>query len=178
MFLLLFNIRRTPMTSTNIIAEDFKHGKNFKIGHHCIIQEGCVVGDDVTIEHFVLLKKGTVIGDSVYVDSYVKSSGDNKVGSNVTLRFNATIAREVIVEDDVFVSPNVMTIFSTHSGEKKGGTVMGKGSFIGTNAVIGPNVQIGEGAVVGSMAYVSTDLDANGIYTGIPAKFVKWRKNK
>lgn len=166
------------MIETNIIAEDFQHGKNFKIGHHCIIQEGCIVGDNVTIEHFVLLKKGTIIGDNVYVDSYVKSSGDNQIGSNVTLRFNATIAREVTVEDDVFVSPNVMTIFSTHKGEKKGGTVMGKGSFIGTNAVIGPNVKIGERAVVGSMAYVSSDCVANGIYTGIPAEFVKMRNGQ
>ena len=161
--------------STNVIAQDFKHGKNFKIGHHCIIQEGCVVGDNVVIEHFVLLKKGTIIGDNVYVDSYVKSSGDNKIGSNVTLRFNATIAREVIVGDDVFISPNVMTIFSTHKGEKKGGTLIDDGAFIGTASVLGPNITIGKKCVIGSMSYVSKDCEANSIYTGIPAKFVRNR---
>lgn len=158
---------------SNIIAENFKHGKNFKIGDYCIIHEDCVVGDNVTIENYVLLKKGTIIGDNVFVDSYVKSSGSNKIGSNITLRFNSTIAREVTVEDDVFISPNVMTIFSTHEGEKKGGTVIGKGAFIGTNAVLGPRVNIGENTTVGAMSYVAKDCDANSIYIGIPARKVK-----
>ena len=161
---------------SNIIAPDFKHGKNFKIGHHCIIQEGCEVGDDVTIEHFVLLKKGTKIGSNVYVDSYVKSSGSNRIGSNVTLRFNSTIAREVTVGDDVFISPNVMTIYSTHEGEKKGGTDIGDGAFIGTNAVLGPRVKIGKHTVVGAMSYVIKDCEDNAIYVGIPAKKVKDRE--
>ena len=162
--------------NSNLIADDFKHGKNLKIGSFCIIQEGCEVGDNVIIENFVLLKKGTIIGDNVFVDSYVKSSGSNRIGSNVTLRFNATIAREVIVEDDVFISPNVMTIFSTHRGEKKGGTVIGKGSFIGTNAVIGPNVTIGEGTVIGALAYVGKDCEPNSVYVGIPAKKLSQKK--
>jgi UDP-2-acetamido-3-amino-2,3-dideoxy-glucuronate N-acetyltransferase len=159
----------------NIIAADFKHGANFKIGHHCIIHEACEVGDNVTIENFVLLKQGTKIGHNVFVDSYVKSSGDNSIGSNVTLRFNATIAREVRVEDDVFISPNVMTIFSTHEGQKRGGTVIGKGAFIGTSAVLGPHVNVGEGAVVGALSYVHADCEANCIYTGIPAEKKKSR---
>ena len=160
---------------TNVIADDFKHGKNLKIGDFCIIHEDCEVGDNVTIENFVLLKKGTKIGSNVYVDSYVKSSGSNRIGSNVTLRFNATIAREVTVEDDVFISPNVMTIYSTHEGERRGGTHVGKGAFIGTNVVLGPNVSVGENTVVGAMSYVSRDCDANAIYTGIPAKKLRDR---
>lgn len=165
------------MEDTNVISKDFKHGKNFKIGHHCIIQEGCEVGDDVIIENFVLLKKNTKIGSNVYVDSYVKSSGDNKIGSNVTLRFNATIAREVHVDDNVFISPNVMTIFSTHEGVKKGGTHIEKNAFIGTGAVIGPNIKVGQNAVVGTLAFVNSDCKPNGIYVGIPAKFIKMRKS-
>ena len=165
----------TAIAASNEIAGDFVHGKNFKIGHHCIIQEGCIVGDNVTIENFVLLKKGTIIGDNVFVDSYVKSSGANRIGSNVTLRFNATIAREVTVEDDVFIAPNVMTIFSTHEGQKRGGTVIGKGAFIGTNAVLGACVQIGPRAVVGAMSYIGQDCEADTVYAGIPGKAIKKR---
>lgn len=161
--------------NSNIIAPDFKHGKNFKIGDFCIIHEGCEVGDNVIIENFVLLKKGTKIGDNVFVDSYVKSSGSNHIGSNVTLRFNATIAREVTIEDDVFISPNVMTIFSTHEGEQKGGTVIEKGAFIGTNAVLGSQVKIGENTVIGSMSYVNKDCEANAIYAGTPVRKVRSR---
>ena len=156
-----------------IVAEDFKHGQNFSMGNYCIIQEGCEVGDDVKLEHFVLLKKCTKIGNNVFVDSYVKSSGDNQIGSNVTLRFNATIAREVSVEDNVFISPNVMTIYTDHQGKAHPGTVIGKGVHIGTNAVIGHAVKIVPGAVVGAMAYVIRDIDSPGIYVGIPANKIK-----
>lgn len=156
-----------------IVADDFKHGKNFSMGNYCIIQEGCEVGDNVRLEHFVLLKKETKIGDNVYVDSYVKSSGNNQVGSDVTLRFNATIAREVTVEDGVFISPNVMTIYSDHKGQAHPGTVIGKGSHIGTNAVIDHGIKIAPGSVVGAMALVTHDIESPGIYVGIPAKKIK-----
>jgi len=45
------------------IADDFKHGKNFKCGSFVKIENNVVVGDDVTIENYVLLKTGTRIGN-------------------------------------------------------------------------------------------------------------------
>lgn len=157
----------------NVVAIDFKHGKNFSIQNFCVIEEGCIVGDNVTIGNYVYLKKGTIVGNDVYIDSYVKSSGSNKIGNNVTLRFNATIAREVTIEDSVFISPNVMTIYSTHKGEKKGGTIIGENAHIGTNCVLGPNVKVGKNAVIGAMSFVNADCEAEEIYVGIPAKRVK-----
>ncbi len=153
-----------------VVAADFEHGENCSMGNYCIIQEGCKIGDNVRLEHFVLLKKGTIIGDDVYVDSYVKSSGGNRVGSRVTLRFNATIAREVTVEDDVFISPNVMTIYKTYEGQAVPGTVIGEGCHVGTSAVIGPAVKIAPGSVVGAMTFVTRDIETPGVYVGIPAK--------
>jgi UDP-2-acetamido-3-amino-2,3-dideoxy-glucuronate N-acetyltransferase len=152
------------------IADDFVCGKNFVCGFCVKIESGVVVGDDVVIENFVLLKKGTRIGNNVFVDSYVRSSGSNYIGNNVTLRFGSTIAREVTVEDGVFISPNVMTIYSTHKGEKVPGTVIGAGSHIGTAAVLGPGVKIAPKTVIGAMAYVSKDCKEPGIYVGIPAR--------
>jgi len=156
-----------------IVAKDFKHGENLSMGNYCVIEEGCEVGDNVRLGHFVLLKKGTKIGNNVFVDSYVKSSGSNKIGSNVTLRFNATIAREVTVEDDVFISPNVMTIYSDHKGVPHPGTIIGKGCHIGTNAVINHGVKIAPGTVIGSLSLVAKDISSPGIYVGIPAKKLK-----
>jgi len=120
-----------------------------------------------------LLKKGTRIGNNCYVDSYFRSSGDNRIGNNVTLRFGSTIAREVYVDDGVFISPNVMTIYSKHTGERGTGTYIKNKAFIGTAAVIGPNVTIGEGVVIGANAYVSKDCLEEGIYVGVPAKKIK-----
>ena len=153
-----------------IIGSNVILGKNVIVGDNCIIKDDCIVGEKTKIEHFVLLKKGTVIGENCYIDSYVKSSGQNKIGNNVTLRFNSTIAREVTIEDDVFISPNVMTIYSDHKGVKQGGTLIKKGSHIGTNVVINQAVIIGENVSVGAMSFVKDNCESNSIYIGIPAK--------
>ncbi len=155
------------------IANDFKHGKRFSIGGFCIIQENCSVGHNVDIQHFVLLKKGTVIGNDCYIDSYVRSSGQNKIGNNVTIRFGATIGREVTIEDNVFISPNVGTMFKDHLGGQKGGIVIGEGTFVGTNAIIGAGVKIAPKSVIGAMSLVTKDIVKAGTYVGIPAKRIK-----
>jgi UDP-2-acetamido-3-amino-2,3-dideoxy-glucuronate N-acetyltransferase len=157
----------------NSIASDFTHGENFEIGKYCVIDEGVVVGDNVRIGHFVLLKKGTRIGNDTFVDSYVRSSGSNSIGNDVTLRFGSTIARKVTVGDGTFISPNVMTVFSKHTGEQSEGTLISENCHIGTNVVIGPNVSIAPGTVVGALSYVHKSIDEAGIYVGSPAKRMK-----
>ena len=155
---------------TNEIHPSFKHGKNFKIGNFCTIEEGVEVGDNVHIEHYVLLKKGTKVGSNVLIDSYVRSSGNNCIGDNATLRYGATIAKEVTIEEGVFISPNVMTIYSTHSSDAVPGTVIGKHAYIGTAAVLGPGVKIGPEVVIGAMSYANRDCLEPGVYVGVPAR--------
>jgi len=173
------------------IHPDAKFGKNVVIGRHVIIDRGCKIGDDVIIghgsillqgcvvgngtqiDHHVLLKADTVIGKGCFIDSYVKSSGHNKIGDGVTLRFNVTICREAVVEDDVFISPNVMMIYSRHTGEKVGGIVIGARSHVGTAAVIGPGVRIVPWCTIGAMSFVNRDCNIPGTYIGIPARRVE-----
>ena len=104
-------------TECNDVDASFQHGRNFKIGRYCCIEADVVVGDDVELGYYVLLERGTRIGSGTFVDSYVRSAGDNRVGDRVTLRFGSTVARKVHIDDDAFISPNVMTIYSRHTGE-------------------------------------------------------------
>jgi len=153
-----------------IIDDGANFGANVKVGHFCIIEEGCVIGDNTRIRNYVELRRNTQVGAYCYIDSGVKTSGDCTIGDGVTLRYNAIIARGVTVEEGCFVSPNVMTIYSTHEGEARPGTVIGADSHIGTNAVIGPGVHIGRGAVVGALAFVNQDVEDGQIVVGIPAR--------
>ena len=158
---------------TNIIYDSFSAGENFKIGGFCIIEEDVQVGDNVEIGNYVLLKKGTKIGNDVFIDSYVRSSGDNEIYDGATIRFGATIARNVIVGEEAFISPNVMTIYTTHRGKSRGKTIIGARAFIGTAAVINSGVAIGKDVVIGAMTYVSKNCIEKGIYFGIPAKKIR-----
>jgi UDP-N-acetylglucosamine acyltransferase len=159
--------------ATSVIHESFKYGKNCKIGNFCTIEEDVIIGDNVDIQNYVLLRKGTIIGDNCYVDSYFRSSGDNEIGNNVTLRFGSTIARKVYVKDNVFISPNVMTVYSLPDGSKSNGTLIGEGSFIGTAAVLAPNIEIVPGVIVGANTFVNKSLLEKSIYAGNPAKKIR-----
>lgn len=155
---------------TNIIHPNFKHGKNFKIGEFNHIHEDVVVGDDVQIRSYVELRPQTIIGDGCYIDSGVKSSGQNKIGNGVILRYDAIIARNVIIEDDVFISPQVMFINIPFTEKEKKTTIIRKGAKIGTNATIGDGVEVGERVIIGAKAYVNKDCLEPGIYVGIPVR--------
>lgn len=121
----------------------------------------------------MLLKSKTKIGNNCYIDSYFRSSGENKICNNVTLRFGSTIARNVYVEDNVFISPNVMTIYSLPNGKKNTATYIRSRAFIGTAAVIAPNIVIGTGCIIGANSFVNESCYEKGVYAGNPAKLIR-----
>ena len=57
----------------------------------------------------------------------------------------------------------------------KGTVTIKKYSQVGANTVILPNITVGEGVAIGAMSLVTKDLNAWGIYAGIPAKRIKER---
>jgi UDP-3-O-[3-hydroxymyristoyl] glucosamine N-acyltransferase len=146
---------------------------NLKIGNFNIIEEDVIIGNNVTIGNYVYLARGTVIGDSCFLDSYVKSSGDNEIGDNVTLRYNATIAKKCTIGRFSYLSPNVMTIYSEPDGTVLGGISIGCNCFIGSNSTIGSGVSICDKTIVGAMSYVNKSIEEKGTYIGTPARRIK-----
>lgn len=144
----------------NCIDSTFVHGKNLQIGKYNHIHENVRVGDDVVIRSYVELRPGTMIGNGCYIDSGVKTSGGDccVIGDNVTVRFDAIIARNTIIEDDVFISPQVMFININFRGlEIDEPTIVRKGAKIGTNATVYAGVEIAEGVIIGAGAMVARD---------------------
>jgi len=157
----------------NYIHPNFKHGVNLQIGKYNHVHSDVQVGDNVQIRSFVELRPHTVIGDGCYVDSGVKSSGLCEIGNNVTIRYDAIIARNVVIEDDVFISPQVMFINIPFTDKEEKKTVVRKGVKIGTDATINDGVEIGEGVIIGAKAFVNRDCLEPGVYAGIPARKIK-----
>lgn len=154
----------------NTIHESFKHGRNFRIGEFCHIHEDVEVGDDVTIRSFVELRPRTVVGSRVYVDSGVKTSGDCRIGDDVTLRYDCIIARGVEVGDGTFIAPQLMTENLDEVRASIGGAKIGRGVFIGTNVTLASGITICDGAVIGSKANVRKSIAEKGVYVGNPAR--------
>lgn len=107
------------------------------------------------------------------------------IGKNVKLQ-NATLdcSDNIIIEDDVFFGLEVMVLTGSHDYKKRGierqtaiikaPIIIKKGAWIGSRAIILQGVIIGENAVVGAGSVVNKDVDANCLYAGVPAKFIKY----
>jgi UDP-2-acetamido-3-amino-2,3-dideoxy-glucuronate N-acetyltransferase len=154
----------------NDIAEDFQHGKNFKIGSFCKIDPDVIVGDDVFISSHVTLKSGTRIGNRVIVDDLVYSSGGNQIGNDVILRGGCGIGRGVIIEDHAYICPHVKFIVVNDKREILLGTVVGHHAFIGTDALIGFGIKIPAYTIIGAKAFVNKQIMEAATYVGCPAK--------
>lgn len=161
----------------NIIHKSFKHGKNFKVGHFCIIEEDVVVGDNVVLGHYVVLKKGTRFGNNVEFADCCATTGACWAGNNSTFRTAAVLSKSVIVEDYVFYGPGVVTNHTKHvyhgrQDMKKEQllTVLGYGSIIGTQASLIAGVHIAPLTVLGGGTVVVKDITESGVYIGNPCK--------
>ena len=174
-----------------VVGENVSIGARVKIGNMCVIEDGTVIADDVVIDHFCIigekcaigrstrirshveLRKLTKVGADCYIDSGVKSSGLNRIGDRVTLRYDAIIARGCDIQDDAYICPQVMTNNLDHNGNEVGGATIGPKCFIGTNSTIGAGIKIAERTVIGSKAMVVKTIEEAGVYVGVPAKKIK-----
>lgn len=169
--------RTVEIHPTAIVAAGASLGPGVTIGPFCNI--GCVrIGENTEIRSYVELRDGTEIGARCYIDSGVKSSGSNRIGDDVTVRYDAILARGVCVDDESFIAPQVMTINLDHLGQEIGGALIGKRCHIGTAAVLHPGIEICDDVVVGAKALVTKDCDTAGVYMGIPAKWVRSRDER
>ena len=181
------------MDGNNIIADNGKIGSNFKIGHFCIIEEGCEIGDDVSLGNYVLIKSGTklgngckvgdyckfgsnvIVGSGLYTSCYVEIRDNCVVGNNASFGSRCTISANFVIEDDVVVKYGFVATDTpdlTRNDEKVQAT-LGKGSRYGANVTIMPNVSIGKNAEIGACSQVRHDVGDNEVWFGSPAKFYR-----
>lgn len=90
---------------------------------------------------------------------------------------------KVIIEDDVFIGPNVSILtanhdFVNHKIIKSSPIHIGKNVWIGANAIILPGVKIGGTAVVGTGSVVTKDVEPFSVVAGNPVRFIKKFKQK
>lgn len=153
-----------------IIGENVRFGEDVVLGNYSIIQSNCKIGDRTEVGNFVLIKEGTAIGKDSFIDSYAISSGMNYIGNNVIVRYQAMIARGVIVEDDCYLCGGVKTIYVDHEREHVKGIVIGKGCFVGDDVIIMAGVKIAPGTVLGAGCIVTKDITEKAVYIGAPAR--------
>lgn len=165
-------ISAAAVSFDSVVAEDFRHGDNFKRGHFCVIEPDVIVGNNVHLGHNVMLKSGTRIGDNVEMADYCCTTGVCVIGNNVAIRTGSTISKGVIVDDWAFIGAGIMSSHTKHiyhgrpdAPRKQCITRIGYGAVVGSRTNLIAGVQIAPGAVVGYNSNVVCDLaEPHGLY--------------
>ena len=145
-----------------------------------VIDEGCIIGDDVNIWHFSHIMKDCTIGDHCNLGQNVVVSPHVVLGKNVKVQNNVSIYSGVICEDDVFLGPSMVftNVINPRSAVVRRGqyttTVVKKGASIGANATIVCGNSIGKFAFIGAGALVTKEVADYALLVGNPAKHIGW----
>ncbi len=75
------------------------------------------------------------------------------------------------IQDKAQIGPNCTILSISTIDGKQGKVTIKKNARVGANSVIMPGVTIGENAVVGACSFVSTNVPANEVWHGSPARF-------
>lgn len=132
-------------------------GTGTDIWQHCVVLEDAVLGNDCNVNAFCFIENDVSIGD------------------RVTIKCGVYIWDGIIIEDDVFVGPNVTFSNdkyprSKHRPENFMRTVIKRGASIGAGAVLLPGITVGESAMIGAGAVVTKDVRDGVLVLGNPAR--------
>jgi acetyltransferase-like isoleucine patch superfamily enzyme len=80
---------------------------------------------------------------------------------------------DVIIEDDVQIGSHCSIYSESTIDNKKGPIILEKNCRIGSHSTILPGIRIGENSIIGAHSLVNSNIPANVIAYGVPAKIMK-----
>lgn len=119
---------------------------------------------------------------AVFPPLYINYGKNTKIGKNVFINFGCTFLDLgcITIEDNVMLAPGVKLLSESHSlsPENRQSLIpkpihIRENAWIGANATILQGVTVGENSVVAAGAVVTTDVPANTVVGGVPAKIIK-----
>ncbi len=132
---------------------------NARIEPGAIIRDQVEIGDNAVIMMGAVINIGSVIGEGTMIDMGCVLGGRAIVGKHCHIGAGSVLAGviEPASATPVVVDDNVM---------------------IGANAVVLEGVHVGAGAVVAAGSVVVSDVPANAVVAGVPAKVIKMKDAK
>ncbi|HWR53178.1 MAG TPA: acyltransferase [Bryobacteraceae bacterium] len=148
-------------------------------GQYCVIFPDVTIGTETRLGNFVMVRSQTLIGRGCTIGSYVDIEGDVQIGDFVSLQSGGYITRGVIIEDEVFCGPRVITMNDKRichrrpslTFERSAPRIL-RAARVGGGSVLLPGVTIGENAFVGAGSVVTRDVPDKTIVAGNPARVV------
>lgn len=138
-----------------------------------IVCVNSTIGAGTKVWHYVNIFNST-IGKDCIIGSY-SEIGYAKIGDRCKIENGVFICNGVIIEDEVFIGPNVVFTNDPYpkaisSDWKVVPIFVKKGASIGANSTIRCGVTIGENALIGCGSVVTKDVPAGEVWVGNPAR--------
>ena len=140
-----------------------------------IVENGAIIGANTRVWAFAHILPGAIVGKDCNICDHTFIENNVVIGDRVTLKCGVYLWNGIVLENDVFIGPNVAFTNDKYPRSKKyplewEKTVVEEGASIGANATILPGICIGKKAMVGAGAVVTNNVPANAKVTGNPAR--------
>jgi UDP-2-acetamido-3-amino-2,3-dideoxy-glucuronate N-acetyltransferase len=152
---------------------------DYTIGEQCVVHPSVSIGVGTRVGNFVFLRSETSIGRDCIIGSFVDIEGDVVIGDTVSLQSGCYITRGVVVEDEVFCGPRVITMNDKRMSYRRpaipfvrAAPRIRRAARVGGGSVLLPGVTVGENALVGAGSVVTRDVPDHAIVVGNPARQV------
>lgn len=133
------------------------------------------IGANTTIWQFCVILSGAVIGTDCNICAQVLIEGGARIGNRVTVKSGVQVWDGIVIEDDVFVGPNVTFCNDRYPKSRSKDWLLERivvkaGASIGGGVTILPGVTVGRNSIVGAGAVVTKDVPDGVTVIGNPAK--------
>jgi len=133
------------------------------------VQDDVVIGAGTRVGSFTLIHAGARIGAGCTIGSHCNIHRAT-LGDRVAVQTGCHITRGVVIEEDAFIGPGVITLNDKLRGGELSFPLIGRGARVGGGSVILPGVAVGARAIVGAGSVVTRDVPEGAIVCGNPSR--------
>lgn len=165
---IFFNLKSLKRCGENVII-----GKTVRIRYPELVE----IGDNVIIDDFTYISTTLHLESNVHIAAGCKIIGGRQ--AVVKMGMFSTLAPNVVLSagsDDYLSGIATPMVPVEYKGNYEVGHItLGRHCIVGANSTVLPNVALGEGACLGAQSMAKRDLEAWGLYAGVPARKIKSR---